>query len=162
MNSINNCDHRQCYHDTTKMYSREFHSDHCLHYNLEWFTLILDSIRPSTCVHLKKKIQRKLRTDSFANSYWDRPIFCKFCTVTDVPNDRKVSVTFPHLVCMYMYSKKWRNVYICLTYDLRLKNMNVHFFVSIFFGSFIILWLQKCVIASKITFLLQRSGAFEF
>lgn len=85
MNLINpqsdNCDHRQCYHDTTKMYSREFHSDHCLHYNLEWFTLILDSIRPSTCVHLKKKIQRKLRTDSFANSYWDRPIFCKFCTV---------------------------------------------------------------------------------
>lgn len=110
----------------------------------------------------KKKIQRKLRTDSFANSYWDRPIFCKFCTVTDVPSDRKVSVTFPHLVCMYMYSKKWRNVYICLTYDLRLKNMYVHFFVSIFFGSFIILWLQKCVIASKITFLLQRSGAFEF
>lgn len=82
--------------------------------------------------------------------------------ITDVPNDRKVSVTFPHLVCMYMYSKKWRNVYICLTYDLRLKNMYVHFFVSIFFGSFIILWLQKCVIASKITFLLQRSGAFEF
>lgn len=79
-----------------------------------------------------------------------------------MPSDRKVSVTFPHLVCMYMYSKKWRNVYICLTYDLRLKNMYVHFFVSIFFGSFIILWLQKCVIASKITFLLQRSGAFEF
>lgn len=76
----------------------------------------------------EKKNQRKLCTDSFANSYWDRPIFCKFCTVTDVPNDRKVSVTFPHLVCMYMYSKKWRNVYICLTYDLRLKNICTYIF----------------------------------
>lgn len=104
----------------------------------------------------EKKIQRKLRTDSFANSYWDRPIFCKFCTVTDVPNDRKVSVTFPHLVCMYMY-KKSGGMYISVWH----MNMYVHFFVSIFFGSFIILWLQKCVIASKITFLLQRSGAFE-